>query len=77
MSEVATSLDNLTIAPRHAGSGIRARVLFDYEKDEANELVLVEGEIVEQIEMVDEGWWQATNAKGESGLFPCELARLS
>lgn len=69
------SLNN-DLPPRHADSGIRARVLFEYTADEENEMTLVEGEIVEQIEMIDEGWWSAVGEGGKSGLFPCEFAFL-
>ncbi|KAI9053867.1 hypothetical protein LZ554_002814 [Drepanopeziza brunnea f. sp. 'monogermtubi'] len=51
-------------------SGMRALIQYDYEKAEDNELELVEGEYVTNIEMVDDDWWMGTNSKGESGLFP-------
>lgn len=32
---------------------------------------LIEGEIIEQIEQLDEGWWSGVGADGtKSGLFP-------
>lgn len=38
---------------------------------EDNEMALVEGEIIEQVEMVDEGWWSGVGQGGaKSGLFP-------
>lgn len=52
-----------------------ARVLYDYAKDEDNEMDLVEGEILEQVDQIDEGWWSAVGDGGnKSGLFPSELA---
>ena len=59
-----------------AASGKRAVIQYDYEKAEDNELELVEGEIVTNIEMVDEDWWMGTNQKGESGLFPSNYVEL-
>ncbi|KAG0647874.1 Drebrin B [Hyphodiscus hymeniophilus] len=59
-----------------AASGKRAVVQYDYEKAEDNELELVEGEYVTNIEMVDEDWWMGTNQKGESGLFPSNYVEL-
>lgn len=38
-----------------AGKGVCAVVLYDYEAEEENEMSLTEGEIIEQIEQVDEG----------------------
>lgn len=54
----------------------RALIQYDYEKAEDNELELVEGEYVTNIEMVDEDWWMGTNSKGESGLFPSNYVEL-
>ncbi|KAK6499044.1 hypothetical protein TWF481_011613 [Arthrobotrys musiformis] len=51
-------------------TGRRARIVYDYEKAEDNEIELVEGQVVGMIEMVDEDWWHGTNEQGESGLFP-------
>jgi hypothetical protein len=59
----------------HAG-GKRALIQYDYEKAEDNELELVEGEYVTNIEMVDDDWWMGTNSKGESGLFPSNYVEL-
>lgn len=55
---------------------VPARVLFEYTKDEENEMDLIEGEILEGIEMIDEGWWSARgtdqqSGQEKSGLFPC------
>lgn len=55
---------------------IVAIVQFDYEKGEDNEVELAEGEYVIDIDMVDEGWWVGTNARGERGLFPCNYVEL-
>jgi len=57
-------------------SGKRALVQYDYEKAEDNELELVEGQYVTNIEMVDEDWWMGTNSKGDSGLFPSNYVEL-
>lgn len=59
-----------------SASGKRAVIQYDYEKAEDNELELVEGEMVTNIEMVDEDWWMGTNQKGESGLFPSNYVEL-
>ena len=57
-------------------SGKRAVVQYDYEKAEANELELKEGEHVTGIEMVDENWWMAQNQHGETGLFPSNYVEI-
>ncbi|KAF4628204.1 hypothetical protein G7Y89_g9954 [Cudoniella acicularis] len=66
-------------AEAHQGDqagGKRALIQFDYEKAEDNEIELVEGEYVTNIEMVDEDWWMGTNQNGESGLFPSNYVEL-
>ena len=41
------------------------------QAQEDNEMSLVEGEVIEQIEQLDEGWWSGVGANGtKSGLFP-------
>jgi hypothetical protein len=57
--------------------GKRAVVQYDYDKAEDNEIDLVEGQIVTNIDMVDEDWWMGTNSKGESGLFPSNYVELT
>ncbi|KAJ5715696.1 uncharacterized protein N7483_012877 [Penicillium malachiteum] len=56
--------------PDQSQGGFRAVVQYDYEKAEDNEIELREGELVTDIEMVDEDWWLGVNVHGERGLFP-------
>ncbi|RPB17747.1 hypothetical protein P167DRAFT_531278 [Morchella conica CCBAS932] len=56
--------------------GRRALILFDYEATEPNEINLVEGQIVGEVDMVDEDWWAGRNVQGESGLFPSNYVEL-
>ncbi|KAG0124710.1 hypothetical protein HOY82DRAFT_617655 [Tuber indicum] len=57
-------------------SGKRALVLYDYDAAEENEINLVEGQVVGEIDMVDEDWWAGRNAAGEHGLFPSNYVEL-
>lgn len=71
------SFGHSQVAEGQAGSGgKRAVIQYDYEKAEDNEIDLVEGEYVTNIEMVDDDWWMGTNSKGESGLFPSNYVEL-
>ena len=66
-------------APAHAaagGSGLRALIQYDYEKAEDNEIELVEGEYVTNIDQVDDDWWMGTNSRGETGLFPSNYVEI-
>ncbi|KAL1892507.1 actin binding protein [Sporothrix stenoceras] len=63
-------------APAGASSGLRALIQYDYEKAEDNEIELVEGQYVTNIDQVDDDWWMGTNVHGETGLFPSNYVEL-
>lgn len=63
-------------APAAGGASQRAVILYDYDKDEDNEINLVEGETVTDIDQVDPDWWIGTNVHGENGLFPSSYVEL-
>lgn len=58
-------------------TGLTAVAVFDYDKDEDNEIGLVEGEVITEIEKLDPDWWQGKNSKGEVGLFPSNYVELT
>lgn len=66
LPEEAPPVESSAAAP---SGGIRAVVQYDYEKAEDNELELHEGDVVTNIELVDDDWWLGT-CNGETGLFP-------
>ena len=50
---------------------------YSYEAQEDNEMDLVEGELIEQIEQLDEGWWSGVGANGtKQGLFPANYVEI-
>ncbi|KAF8250497.1 hypothetical protein K440DRAFT_640065 [Wilcoxina mikolae CBS 423.85] len=80
LSRVVPREEDLTdAAPVHGapgGTGLRAIVLYDYTADEENEINLVDGQVVTDIDMVDEDWWRGINAQGQEGLFPSNYVEL-
>ncbi|CAX42158.1 actin-binding protein, putative [Candida dubliniensis CD36] len=51
---------------------------YDYEKDEDNEIGFAEGDLIIEIEFVDDDWWQGKHSKtGEVGLFPANYVVLN
>ncbi|BFZ53665.1 actin binding protein [Savitreella phatthalungensis] len=58
------------------GQGKTARVVYDYEAQEDNELSLQDGALITHIEEVDEGWWQGRDSAGNEGLFPANYVEL-
>ena len=59
-----------------AETGKRAIAQYDYEKAEDNELELMDGEEITNIDMVDEDWWMGQNSRGDIGLFPANYVEL-
>ncbi|GAB5587036.1 actin binding protein [Umbelopsis nana] len=64
-------------AEPHRGNSLSAVVLFSYDAAEENEITMVEGEIIHNIEQLDEGWWSGVSEDGtRSGLFPSNYVQL-
>ncbi|CAM0135510.1 actin binding protein [Umbelopsis sp. WA50703] len=57
--------------------GLSAVVLFAYDAAEDNEMSMAEGEVIHNIEQLDEGWWSGVSEDGtRSGLFPSNYVQL-
>lgn len=51
---------------------------YDYEKDEENEIGFSEGDVITEIEFVDDDWWSGKHStSGETGLFPANYVKLN
>lgn len=59
-----------------ASAETTAVVLFEYEAGEPNEIDLVEGHIITDVDQVDEGWWEGTDPSGKRGLFPSNYVEI-
>ncbi|CUM54256.1 uncharacterized protein AC631_00693 [Debaryomyces fabryi] len=56
---------------------ITAIAEYDYEKDEDNEIEFAEGDLITEIEFVDEEWWSGKHSTtGDVGLFPASYVSL-
>ncbi|EDK38293.2 hypothetical protein PGUG_02391 [Meyerozyma guilliermondii ATCC 6260] len=57
--------------------GATAIAEYKYEKDEDNEIGFDEGDLIVEIEFVDEDWWSGKHSvTGEVGLFPANYVTL-
>ncbi|KAF7726844.1 hypothetical protein EC973_008351 [Apophysomyces ossiformis] len=66
-----------TTAHAQGTNGLSAVVLFGYEAAESNEMTLIEGETILQIDQVDEGWWFGVGDDGKKqGLFPANYVQI-
>ncbi|KAI8885354.1 hypothetical protein K501DRAFT_331963 [Backusella circina FSU 941] len=65
------------VAASSPHQGVCAVVMFEYDASEANEMTLVEGEVIQQIDQVDEGWWFGISEDGKKqGLFPANYVEV-
>ncbi|CDS81937.1 related to Drebrin F [Sporisorium scitamineum] len=82
VEEATTQLESTHLADASggggggSGGGLRGRVAWAYEAAEDNELTLVEGAIISNIEQIDEGWWSGVDEHGQEGLFPASYVEL-
>ncbi|EDK46047.1 actin binding protein [Lodderomyces elongisporus] len=61
-----------------SSAGATATAEYDYEKDEDNEIGFEEGDLIIEIDFVDEDWWSGKHQKtGEVGLFPANYVKLN
>lgn len=73
----ATSSDPAPTPAPTATASKTATAEYDYEKDEDNEIAFAEGDVIVDIEFVDEDWWSGKHSKtGEVGLFPANYVKL-
>lgn len=62
---------------KESTSGVSAIAEYDYEKDEDNEIGFEEGDLIVDIDFVDEEWWSGKHSKtGEVGLFPAAYVNI-
>lgn len=56
---------------------IKAIAEYEYTKDEDNEIGFGEGDLIVDIEFIDDDWWSGKNSQtGESGLFPSSYVNI-
>ncbi|OQR73360.1 drebrin protein B-like [Tropilaelaps mercedesae] len=53
-----------------------ARALFDYEAADETEISFDPGDIITNIDQIDQGWWQGVAPNGTFGLFPANYVEL-
>ena len=58
-------------------TSLQGTALYDYDKDEDNEISLREGELITSIVEQEGGWYSGTNSRGETGYFPGNYVELS
>jgi cortactin len=49
--------------------------LWDYQAEDDDEISFDPGELITDIEMIDEGWWKGS-CRGVTGIFPANYVEL-
>ncbi|KAJ3041204.1 hypothetical protein HDV00_009742 [Rhizophlyctis rosea] len=75
-ARAAAPAPSIPSRPESSAASLIALALYDYAAEESNEISLQENEHVTNIVQIDEGWWQGTNGRGETGLFPANYVEL-
>lgn len=48
----------------------QVRALYDFAPATAQEVGFAKGDVISNVEVVDENWWRGTTPNGSYGLFP-------
>lgn len=74
-SHVLQDSGNLETVAEEDGTNLTAIALYDYQAGADDELSFDPDDIINNIEMIDEGWWRG-ECKGMFGLFPANYVQL-
>uniref|UniRef100_A0A0N4ZBX4 SH3 domain-containing protein n=1 Tax=Parastrongyloides trichosuri TaxID=131310 RepID=A0A0N4ZBX4_PARTI len=74
IKEQIYNIDPPVPIPSMMNNGVTAIALFEYEKQDEDEIGFEADEVITNIEKVDVGWWRGT-CKGQTGLFPANYVK--
>uniref|UniRef100_A0A4W5KQA3 Drebrin-like b n=1 Tax=Hucho hucho TaxID=62062 RepID=A0A4W5KQA3_9TELE len=64
------------VAAKKTDRGVCARALYDYQAADETEISFDPDDILNGIEMIDEGWWRGYSPDGHFGMFPANYVEL-
>uniref|UniRef100_A0AAZ3RQN0 Drebrin-like b n=1 Tax=Oncorhynchus tshawytscha TaxID=74940 RepID=A0AAZ3RQN0_ONCTS len=64
------------VAAKKTDRGVCARALYDYQAADETEISFDPDDILNGIEMIDEGWWRGYGPDGHFGMFPANYVEL-
>uniref|UniRef100_A0A674CG02 Drebrin like n=1 Tax=Salmo trutta TaxID=8032 RepID=A0A674CG02_SALTR len=64
------------VAAKKTDRGLCARALYDYQAADETEISFDPDDILNGIEMIDEGWWRGYGPDGHFGMFPANYVEL-
>ena len=74
VEDIYDEIDTAAAPPAQAGFSVRA--IYDYAAAEEGEISFDPGDIITDVDPIDEGWWQGTAPNGEYGLFPATYVEM-
>ncbi|XP_012559945.2 drebrin-like protein B isoform X1 [Hydra vulgaris] len=73
MQNTATATPKQSIVSNKSNT---AKALFDYSAADDTEITFLPGDLIINIEFIDDGWWRGTGPDGTYGLFPANYVEL-
>ncbi|XP_050399606.1 drebrin-like protein A isoform X2 [Patella vulgata] len=70
--DIQTPTDNGGVS-----TGLTATALYDYQATDETEITFDPGDMILNIEQIDEGWWLGTGPDGNHGMFPANYVELN
>ncbi|XP_036451616.1 drebrin-like a isoform X3 [Colossoma macropomum] len=58
------------------GQGFSVRALYDYQAADETEITFEPGDVITEVETLDESWWQGRAPDGHYGMFPANYVEL-
>ncbi|CAG2256406.1 ABP1 [Mytilus edulis] len=58
------------------GGTATVTALYDYQATDDTEISFDPGDIITNVEMIDEGWWTGTGPSGHTGMFPANYVEV-
>ncbi|CAC5376720.1 DBNL [Mytilus coruscus] len=75
--EQPTEDQQYTGAPEGTPGGtVTVTALYDYQASDDTEISFDPGDIITNVEMIDEGWWTGTGPNGHTGMFPANYVEV-
>ncbi|KAK1787045.1 hypothetical protein P4O66_017423 [Electrophorus voltai] len=68
--------EELKVYEETGDRGICARALYDYQAADDTEISFDPDDLINGIEMIDEGWWRGYGPDGHFGMFPANYVEL-
>lgn len=76
---LSSSMSSITLAKKEYGNSSilkRVKAIFSFQATQEDELAMQQGELLDVLDMVDDGWWVAKNEKGSVGMIPSNYVEI-